>query len=208
MQNIMKTSNQTIFPINTIVMFPGGFKPFTEAHLDMVNRYAMHPDVSDIVLFVSPSKRDMVDAKTAVSIINNTLMGLHFDANVSIHLDMKSYSPILAVYRWIEKSERKPGKYTLASSTKDEDYKRVKDFTNNYSPEKYGKNLPKGVNIIELPIDVTPVMVNNEPISATTIRKCVNELNYYKFCECYPTLPKSKIEFIWNSLIGKNLKDM
>jgi citrate lyase synthetase len=179
------------------ILYPGGFKPLTGGHVHIIDQYLKHPDVKRIVLFISPSKRDEVSADTAYKIAKKILK----DKNVEIVLDKESYSPILSIYRWIQKPEREPGKYALAASTKGNDYKRVKEFTKNYTPEKFAKNLPKGIEVTELPIDVNPLTYKNgEPISATNVRDSIKEKDYKKFKENYPMLSEDQIKFIWNEL--------
>jgi len=179
------------------ILYPGGFKPLTGAHIDFIDRYLQNPEVKKVVLFISPGKRDEISADVAYTIAQNILS----NKNVDVILDKDSYSPILSCYRWIEKPERTPGKYALASSTKGSDYKRVKEFVNNYSPEKFGKNLPKGVQIVELLVNAEPLTYpNGEPISATRAREDLASGNYEKFKENYPVLPDKDIKFIWNTL--------
>lgn len=184
---------------NTItILYPGSFKPLTGAHIDIIKRYLNTPNVKKVILFISPGKRDEIDSEIAYEIAKHILS----DFPVDIILDKKSYSPILACYRWIEKNEREPGKYALASSTKENDYKRVKEFSDNYSSNKFGKNLPKGIEVIELPINVDPLTYpNGEPISATQARKDFKEGNYEKFKESFPELPDEKIKYIWDQLL-------
>jgi len=186
------------------ILYPGGFKPLTGAHIDFIKRYLEKPEVKKVVLFISPGKRDDISADTAYYIARNVLSGM----NVDVVLDKDSYSPILSCYRWIEKPERTPGKYALASSTKGNDYKRVKEFVNNYSPEKFGKNLPKGVEIVELLINADPLTYSNgEPISATRTREDLASGDYEKFKENYPQLPDKKIKFIWDALNKSDNKE-
>ena len=187
------------------VLYPGGFKPLTGAHIHMVDRYLDHPDVKKVVLFISPGKRDEVNADDAYKIVKGVLK----DRDVEIVLDKNSYSPILAVYRWIEEEGREPGKYALASSTKGEDYKRVKEFTKNYESDKFGKNLPKGVKVVELPIDADPMTYpDGTPISASRARQDIKQNNFKKFKENYPGLDEKIVKAIWKKLKPKPSKDI
>jgi len=178
------------------ILYPGGFKPLTGAHIELIEKYLAQPNVEKVVLFISPGKRDTVTADQAYTIAKHVLQ----DLPIEIVLDKNSYSPILAVYRWIEKAERDPGKYALASSTKGNDYKRVKEFTENYQPDKFGKNLPKGVEIIELPVDPEPLNYpDGEPISATRAREALQNEDYDSFKESYPVLKEELVQFIYNT---------
>lgn len=186
---------------NITILYPGGFKPLTGAHINLIDRYLEKPNVKKIVLFLSPNKREEINSEDAFKIIKYVLK----NRNIEVVLDKDSYSPILAIYRWIQKPEREPGKYALASSTKGNDYKRVKEFTKNYSPEKYEKNLPKGVKVIEFPIDTKPLIYpNREPISATRVRKDLRNNDYESFKENYPGLREDLIQYIWNILKNKD----
>lgn len=183
------------------IMYCGAFKPLTEGHLHIINTYLKHPNVRKLVLFLSPGKRDIVNSDDALEIINHLLC----NKSIEVVLDKNSYSPILAVYRWIQNPHREPGKYALASSNKGDDYKRVKEFTKNYTPEKYAKNLPEGVKVIELPIDTEPLIYKTgihkgETISATIIREDLKSDDFEKFKQNYWSLNEDDVKFIWNVL--------
>ena len=187
--------------MNTTILYPGAFKPLSGAHIYIINKYLQQPNVKNLVLFISPEKRGDIESNVAFNIAKNVLT----DKRIEIILDKNSYSPILAIYRWIEKLDREPGNYVLASSTKGDDYKRVKEFTKNYSMERFGKNLPTGVNIIELPIDVEPLKYQigerkGTPISSSNIREDLKNNNFDKFKENYPFCDIEIVNYIWNNL--------
>jgi hypothetical protein len=195
MKEKMKSTKDDIK--DTIILYPGGFKPLTGGHIHIINKYLQQPVVKQVVLFISPGKRDEIDCDAAYKIVKKILSNYP----VEIVLDKKSYSPILACYRWIQEKERTPGKYALAASSKGDDYKRVKEFSYNYTPERYAKNLPVGVEVTELILDVDPLTyINGEPISATRAREDLKTGNYERFKENFPILPEGSIEFIWNIL--------
>ena len=186
------------------ILYPGGFKPLTGAHIDIINRYLEHPKVKKTVLFISPSKREEINAEDAYIIAKKLLN----KKSVEIILDKDSYSPILACYRWIEKKERTPGKYAMAASTKGNDYKRVKEFTSKYN-EKYKDNLGKGIEIVELPIDVNPLTKENgEPISASEVREDIRNNDFKNFKTNYPNLNINDIKYIWNKLSKSKVEDI
>lgn len=182
---------------DTTILFPGGFKPLTGAHLDLIKRYTQHPNVKRVVLFMSPSKRDGIEVDVAFKIAKDVLR----DLPVDIVLDKNSYSPILAIYRWIQESSREKGNYALAASSKDRDYDRVKEFVKNYTPERFGNNLPIGVKVIELMMDTHPLNYKDgQPISSTSVRQSIKDNNFNRFKESYPNLSDDKITYIWKSL--------
>jgi nicotinic acid mononucleotide adenylyltransferase len=40
------------------VLFPGGFKPLTGAHLELANRYAQDANVERVIMLIGPKDRD------------------------------------------------------------------------------------------------------------------------------------------------------
>lgn len=183
------------------VLYAGGFKPITGAHVDIIKRYLAHPNVHRVVLFISPSKREEIDADTAYEITKRLL---EKNDRVEIVLDKTSYSPLLSIYRWIEDERREPGQYALASSAKGKDYQRVKEFVKNYTEKEYKHNLPEGVEVIELPLDVSPMLYKDgTPISASSVREAIRNGDYDVFEKAYPNLPKSVPKYIWKRLNPK-----
>jgi len=186
---------------NYTVLYAGGFKPITGAHIDIIKRYLKHPGVKRVVLFISPSSRDDIDSKSAYDIAKNIFKKYP----VEVVLDKSSYSPILCIYRWIEHKDREPGTYAMASSLKGKDYNRVKEFTRNYNEREFKKNLPKGVKITELPLDVKPLTYDDgTPISASIVRKAILDNDYEKFKKSYPNLPEKIPQYIWKKLKGND----
>ena len=182
---------------NIVVMYPGGFKPLTGAHIDLVQRYLNISAVKKVVLFISPSKREEIDAKIAMEVASSILN----DPRVEIVLDEQSYSPILACYRWVEDPKREPGTYVLASSSKGDDYKRVKEFKDNYAT-KYKDNLPTGVVVSELTVDCSPLCYcSGHPISATRAREDIRDRNFEQFKDNYPQLNEDRVMKIWKKLV-------
>jgi len=184
---------------DTTILYCGAFKPMTGAHLDLIKRYLNDERVKKIIIFVSPGKRDNFNVEDSKAVIDVLLSNIQ---NVEVIVDESSYSPILAIYRWIEQPNKEPGKYALASSNKSSDYQRVKEFTRNYSPDRYGKNLSEGVEVVEFLIDAKPLLYKNTsiPISASEARKNIVEGDYEKFKLNYPNIPETKIKYIWDTL--------
>lgn len=183
------------------ILYCGAFKPLSGAHIYLIDKYLQYSNVNKVVLFISPSKRGDIDCDIAYYIAKNILK----NKNVEIVLDKNSYSPILSVYRWIENKDRKPGFYALASSNKDDDYKRVKDFSNNYSKEIYKNNLPIGVEITECVLDVEPLTYlegrdKDKPICSSRIREDLQNNDFESFKDNYPFSELKDIKFIWRVL--------
>jgi nicotinic acid mononucleotide adenylyltransferase len=52
------------------VLFPGGFKPLTGAHLDLANRYAQSIDVDRVILLIGPKERDGITRDKTIEMFN------------------------------------------------------------------------------------------------------------------------------------------
>ena len=128
--------------------------------------------------------------------------------NVSVET-VKYPSPILACYKYIETAE--PGTYAMAGVRKgkdDEDYKRVLKFVENFSVDgKYYERKPKGVNVIELPVNTEPLYYKgrtdkNEgmPISASILRRDILNDDYENFKTNYPGYSDEITKNIWEML--------
>jgi hypothetical protein len=191
---------------NVTVLFPGGFKPLSGAHIDLIKRYARLPEVKEVKVLVGPGVRNGITQEMAMEICNTLLDQL--GPKVSIE-PVKYPSPILTAYKYV--AEAKPGNYALASSSKGDDYKRVVDFTAQHQPGgKYASTMPEGVKVLELPLNVEPLLYNGrsddmegQGISASTLRKDVMNDDYKNFVTNYPNNSEEDIKNVWNALHGK-----
>ena len=52
------------------VLFPGGFKPLTGAHLALAQRYAESPQVGRVILLIGPNSRDGITREQSIEIFN------------------------------------------------------------------------------------------------------------------------------------------
>lgn len=188
-----------------VVLYPGGFKPLTGGHLSLIRRYASLPEVKEVKLLVGPGIRNGIDQQTAITIANKFLEN---DPKITVEAS-KYPSPVLTAYKFVEEAE--PGNYTLASSSKGEDWKRTKGFIDGHAPDgKYHDKLAPGVSVIALPLDVSPEIyssrsdeLNGEPISASILRADRMNGDRNNFGANYPEESPDAIDFVWNELEGK-----
>ena len=184
------------------VLLPGGFKPMHIGHVDLVKRYATHPDVKEVKVLIGPGVRNGIDQKISFKIAKQLLAD--FD-NVSVEM-VKYPSPILTAYKYMETAE--PGVYAMAGVKKgkdDEDYKRVLKFVKDFQPGgKYVKSLPKGVSVIELPVNTEPIYYkdrtddkNDQAISASTLRRDILNNDFYNFETNYPGYSEYITRELW-----------
>lgn len=183
------------------ILFPGSFKPIHAGHIDLISRYSADPAVNEIKILVGPGVRDDISQDIAVKIISSLIK----DPKIIIE-EVKEVTPILAAYKFIETAPA--GTYALASSTKEDDYKRVKKFTQQHGVGgKYFDIKPKNVKVIELLIDANPLLYRgrndqyeNTPLCASILREDIKKNDFFNFCTNYPNYDYQIIHKVWNML--------
>jgi hypothetical protein len=160
---------------NVTVLFPGGFKPITGAHMHLANEYANHPAVSKVIMLIGPNSRDGVTRENSIDIFRL------LNDNPKIEIQETPFpSPITAAYEYLfALPPDTQASYALAASNKDDDYVRVKGFTSNVEKyqqvgDKNGRKIPAGVNAEEINAMVDPLTSNGKPISATAARDAIS----------------------------------
>lgn len=199
--------NESSFDEGIIVLYPGGFKPMTGGHLELIKRYAEHPDVKEVRVLIGPGIRSGIDQDKAVKIAERLTSDLE---KVSIE-GVEWPSPVLTAYKII--GEADPGVYALAASSKGEDYKRVQDFVRKHQPDfvnKKGISYSRekdGVYVVELPLDVNPLEFagrddeyEGNPISASVLRNDIVNDDFDNFVTGYPESDPEDIQFVWDEL--------
>ena len=188
----------------TIVLFPGGFKPLTGAHLALANRYAQSSNVERVIMLIGPKERDGVSRTDTAEIFNL------INSNPKIVMQPTDYnSPIMAAYEYLfALPETDNGTYAMAASKKGDDYARTMSFGSNVEKyktvgDKGGRKMPAGINVNPLEIDVDPLAyADGTPISASTVRKAIAEKDYETFAASYPGTKEAIVKNIWQMLNG------
>jgi len=188
----------------TIVLFPGGFKPLTGAHLALANRYAQSSNVERVIMLIGPKERDSVSRKDTAEIFNL------INSNPKIVMQPTDYnSPIMAAYEYLfALPETDNGTYAMAASKKGDDYARTMSFGSNVEKyktvgDKGGRKMPSGIKVNPLEIDVDPLAyADGTPISASTVRKAIAEKDYETFAASYPGTKEAIVKNIWQMLTG------
>ena len=188
----------------TIVLFPGGFKPLTGAHLALANRYAQSSNVERVIMLIGPTDRDGVSRQDTTKIFNL------INSNPKIIMQPTDYnSPIMAAYEYLfALPETDNGTYAMAASKKGDDYARTMSFGSNVEKyktvgDKGGRKVPAGINVNPLEIDVDPLAyADGTPISASTVRKAIAEKDYETFAASYPGTKEAIVKNIWQMLNG------
>ena len=189
---------------NVTVLFPGGFKPITGAHMALAQRYAQNSQVDKVIMLIGPKDRDGITQDKSIKMFNL----LNRNNNIEIQ-PTKFNSPIMAAYEYLfELPEDTQGQYALAASEKDNDYVRVKSFIPNIDKyktvgDRNGRKIPSGVDAVELTVSVDPLKYpDGKPISASAVRASLNADAYSKFKASYPNYDESIIKNIWQMLGG------
>lgn len=175
------------------VLIPGGFKPITAGHINLINKYLFNKNVKNIVLFVGYDIRDNIKREDSIYIINEIFK----NDRISI-FESNTKSPVLQCYEYMEKQTS--GYYTLGASNKD-DIKRIPNFIEKH--KKGGKFNHDNINACYLDIDNTPYKISNKIISASDIRQYIISRDYKSFYNSYDNLEEDKIKFIYNHLKNK-----
>jgi len=186
------------------VLFPGGFKPLTGAHLALAQRYAEDPQVDRVILLIGPKDRDGITRQKTIEMFNI----LNSDPKIEIR-PTEFNSPITAAYEYLfALPQDATGRYAMAASTKGDDYVRAKDFVPNVDKyatigDKKGRTIPAGIDATELSIDVDPITYNNGfPISSTIVRQSLVDNDYDTFRLSYPNNNDGEIKNVWQILKG------
>jgi hypothetical protein len=186
------------------VLFPGGFKPLTGAHLALAERYAEDPQVDQVILLIGPTERDGITRQKTIEMFNL------LNSNSKIKIRPTEFnSPITAAYEYLfELPEDATGRYAMAASTKGDDYVRAKAFVPNVDKyatigDKKGRTIPAGIDAIELNIDVEPLTyATGQPISASTVRLNLMKNDYNAFRKSYPNNNDAYVKNAWQILKG------
>lgn len=156
-----------------VVMIPGGFKPPTAGHYNMINQYAQHPSVKEVVVIQGPKDRDGITNTESKAIFE--LYG-GFPNNVKFMISREEEKTPLGTAYELMKEESFVVQYgpntifSIGASSKGGDDKRVREFVNYF--DKTGAAL-QDVNIAPPPF-VAPVFERDGiQLSASTMRKAM-----------------------------------
>jgi hypothetical protein len=186
------------------VLFPGGFKPLTGAHLDLANRYAEDPQVDRVILLIGPKEREGITREKTIE-----MFGI-LNSNPNIEIQPTDFnSPIMAAYEYLfSLPTDATGRYAMAASAKGDDYVRAKDFVPNVDKyatigDKKGRTIPSGIDATELSVNVDPLAYSNgEPVSATIVRNALVNNDYATFRASYPQFEDATVKNAWQVLKG------
>jgi len=186
------------------VLFPGGFKPLTGAHLALAQRYAEDPQVEQVIFLIGPTERDGITRQKTMQMFNL------LNSNSKLKIRPTEFnSPITAAYEYMfALPQDATGRYAMAASAKGDDYVRAKLFVPNVDKyrtigDKKGRTIPAGIDAIELNIDVEPLTyATGQPISASNVRLNLMKNDYNAFRKSYPNNDDAYVKNAWQILKG------
>ena len=174
-ENILYEQKENL-DIKYVVMIPGGFKPPTAGHHQMIIRYANHPDVKEVIIIQGPKDRDGV-----TNVESRAIFEIYggFPNNVKFMVSRKGEStPLQTAYELVKDSnftnQYEVGTvFSIGASVKGGDDSRVREFVEYFDKRK--ELLAPDVNIAHPPF-VSDVFVRSGiELSASTMRKALAE---------------------------------
>lgn len=187
----------------TILLFPGGFKPFHDGHLSILESHIFNIDkvfIDEVHLYISYKNRDNITADSSLWFLNNIKSKLNKFYNTNIIPQISDIpSPIGKCYNDVS-SNLNNDKFCIVSSNKGNDIERKKSFVNSYAiGGKYYKE-DKGEQTVFINANIEPTYYtdrydefNNNPISSTIVRKDIDEQNYKNFRTSYEYMLSNNI---------------
>jgi hypothetical protein len=193
-----------------VVLLPGGFKPPHSGHLQLANAYAKNDKVDKVIVMIGPKERDGIGADKSTEIWK--MLPIHKKVEIKA---VDAENPMVAAFDYILNMDNNAtGEYAMAASSKGDDAKRFDMFINSINayktkPTKDGRLAPKGITPVKLPIDVSPLLYKGRNdkydgtgISASVLRKDLEDKDKDEFATNYPGVEKSVVDKIFSLLVG------
>lgn len=189
--------------MQNILLFPGGFKPFHDGHLSILESHISNIDnvhINKVYIIISPKSRDDINADTTLWFLNTIKNNLINYYSVEFDIDISDVpSPIRKCYDIVNNSDFQD-KFCLVTSNKDNDLKRKIEFVNNYQYTGKYYDIIKGEKSIMINADIEPIKFqnrtdeyDNENISSTILRNDINNKDYESFKTGYYKMLNSNL---------------
>ena len=167
--------NEEVEGKKLLVLLPGGYKPPTKGHYEMIKYYNDHPDVGKVLVLMGPAPRDGIGRGVAMKVFD--AYGVKDFEKVSVE-PTEHNSPIKAAYEFLisdpRREDYKDLAFSMGASDKANnkgrlDFERATKFVEYYknNPDK----LPEGFEVGEPPC--CPAVGGEVPLSATNLRTAI-----------------------------------
>lgn len=186
-----------------ILLFPGGFKPFHDGHLSILESYISNIDnvnIDEIRIYISPKDRENITADSTIQFLDLIKYNIEKKYGIVLTVSISDYpSPIRKCYDDVNNSASDE-LFCMVSSDKDNDIKRKDDFYKQYQPDGKYYDEEKGVKTFNINVNITPIkycdridFASNEYVSATIVRTDLRSHNYEMFRKSYEYMLKNNI---------------
>src|SRR5574344_1997858 len=162
------------------VMFPGGFKPVTAAHLWLMRSFlASAGDGGMLHVIIAARDRDGITAESSRKFLEEAFAG---DGRVTVEVSPE-VTPIRTAIGKVMSKAYGDGRYALASSRKGNDYGRVGAFLGFFVKHEP----PRGTEVVEIEPPDTGTMKfgDGAEMSATRLRGDVRDGDSESFADSY-----------------------
>jgi len=197
--------------MNNILLFPGGFKPFHDGHLKILESHINNLDnvhIDEARIYISQKGRDFIpDAIQTLLFLTDIKPNLEKLYNIKLRFIISStVSPIRQCYIDAGNTED-DNMYALVSSNKGNDIIRAKDFGKSfakggkyYSPEIGEKTMFLNTELNPARYTFRDDSLNNEIISSTIVREDIKNDDYFNFKCAY-------LDMLTKGLVSKKQLD-
>lgn len=174
--------------MKNILLFPGGFKPFHDGHLSILDSHISNIDnvhIDEVYIYISNKDRDNITANSTLWFLKKINKKLNNFYNINIIPIITDIpSPIGKCYNIVNQSDN-DDKFCLVTSNKDDDLKRKQDFVNYYEKKGIDKAIYINADIKPVYYKLRYDEYNNLPISSRIIRDDIYNNNFYSFSTAY-----------------------
>jgi hypothetical protein len=168
-----------------IILLPGGFKPPTLGHYQLIKSYNDHPDVEKVIVLIGPKEREGITRDQALKIFN--LYGINRMPKVSV-VKIAEDNPMASAFNFVEKNpqalEFPNGIFGMGSSDKEGDNIRSLKFEKYF--RMYPNRLPKGLRVAVPPIIPSQKISSGKDVSATALRNAIRNRNLLEIQSLIP----------------------
>ena len=181
--------------MNNVLLFPGGFKPFHDGHLSILESHIYNLDnipINEVKIYISNKGRDFIpDAELTYDFLDSIKNNLEDEYNVKFSIEIcDNVTPIRKCYITAGNIEEDMchNVYGLVSSNKDNDIIRKRDFADAYSKngKYYNESIGERTIFINTNVEPSLYLLRNDdlidtPISSTIVRKDIKNNDFYNF---------------------------
>lgn len=174
---------------HNILLYPGGFKPFHDGHLCLLENVIFNEHhIDEVYIFIGNNPRDMITVEDSLSIITSCIERLKYLYDIPIYCYNVPRSPMTQCYGMINNDDVPENRYGLLSSCKDNDANRTHTFYETYlEGGRYNTNKWHYNKAFDIDVEKYDCSsINNDIIlSSTYLRDCIKNNDWNNFIRGY-----------------------